>query len=55
VKFCPPEHPMAGQNERAFPAVKQVSKEKFEIVYPRAIATAPPVLPLPDSSPFAAR
>jgi branched-chain amino acid transport system substrate-binding protein len=55
VKFLPPGDAMAGQNERAFPAVFQVIDGKFEVVYPKAVATAQPVLPLPASSPFAAR
>src|SRR5512145_2806894 len=32
VKFLPPGNPMAGQNERAFPAVFQVVEGKFELV-----------------------
>ncbi|HEV8672802.1 MAG TPA: ABC transporter substrate-binding protein [Methylomirabilota bacterium] len=55
VKFHPPGHPMAGQNERAFAAVFQVIEGQFRHVYPKVIATAAPVLPLPPSSPFAAR
>jgi branched-chain amino acid transport system substrate-binding protein len=55
VKFNPPGHRFAGQNERAFPAVFQIIEGKFELVYPQTVATAPPVLPLPASSPFAAR
>jgi branched-chain amino acid transport system substrate-binding protein len=55
VKFYPPGHPMAGQNERAFPAVFQIVEGKFEIVYPRTVQTANPILPLAASSPFAAR
>lgn len=55
VKFYPPGHRFAGQNERAYPAVFQVVEGKFTLVYPKSVATAPPVLPLPASSPFAAR
>jgi branched-chain amino acid transport system substrate-binding protein len=55
VKFYPPGHAMAGQNERAFPAVFQIVEGKFEIVYPRTVQTAKPILPLAASSPFAAR
>jgi branched-chain amino acid transport system substrate-binding protein len=55
VKFYPSGHPMAGQNERAFPAVFQIVEGKFEIVYPRTVQTANPILPLAASSPFAAR
>jgi branched-chain amino acid transport system substrate-binding protein len=55
VKFHPPGHAMAGQNERAFPAVFQVVEGKFELVYPKTVQTANPILPLASSSPFAAR
>jgi len=55
VKFYPPGHRFAGQNQRAFPAVFQIIEGKFELVFPKTVATAPPVLPLPASSPFAAR
>jgi len=55
VKFYPPGHRFAGQNERAFAAVFQVQEGKFELVYPKTVATAKPVLPLPAASPFAAR
>jgi hypothetical protein len=46
---------MRGQNERALPAVYEVVDGKFAIVYPKAFASQTPVLPLPLSSPFAAR
>jgi branched-chain amino acid transport system substrate-binding protein len=55
VKFLPPGHRFAGQNERAYPAVFQVIEGKFELVYPKVVAATQPVLPLPASSPFAAR
>jgi branched-chain amino acid transport system substrate-binding protein len=55
VKFHPSGHPMAGQNERAFPAVFQIVEGKFELVYPKTVATATPILPLPAASPWAAR
>jgi branched-chain amino acid transport system substrate-binding protein len=55
VKFLPAGNPMAGQNERAFPAVFQVVEGKFELVYPKTVQTANPILPLAASSPFAAR
>jgi branched-chain amino acid transport system substrate-binding protein len=55
VKFHPAGHPMAGQNERAFPAVFQIVEGKFEIVFPKTVQTANPILPLAASSPFAAR
>src|SRR5688572_17158644 len=55
VKFFPVGHRFAGQNERSYPAVFQVIEGKFELVYPKVVQTAQPVLPLPASSPFAAR
>ena len=55
VKFFPLGSPMAGQNERAFPAVYQVQDGKFVLVYPKTFASTSPVLPFPTSSPFAAR
>jgi branched-chain amino acid transport system substrate-binding protein len=55
VKFLSAGNPMAGQNERAFPAVFQVVEGKFELVYPKTVQTATPILPLAASSPFSAR
>ena len=55
VKFFGPGHPMAGQNERAFAAVFQVHEGQLRHVFPKVIASAPPILPLPPSSPWAAR
>jgi branched-chain amino acid transport system substrate-binding protein len=55
VKFFPPGHRFAGQSERSYPAVFQVIEGKWALVFPKAVATAQPVLPLPASSPFAAR
>jgi branched-chain amino acid transport system substrate-binding protein len=53
VKFFPLGHRFAGQNERAFPAVFEIIDGKFEIVFPKTVATAPPILPLPATSPLA--
>ena len=55
VKFYPPGHRFAGQNERSFPAVFQIIESKFELVFPKTVATGQPLLPLPASSPLAAR
>jgi branched-chain amino acid transport system substrate-binding protein len=55
VKFNPPGHRFAGQNQRAFPAVFQIIEGKFELVFPKTVATAAPILPLPASSPLAVR
>jgi branched-chain amino acid transport system substrate-binding protein len=55
VKFAGPGHEMRGQNLRASLVVMQYIGGKTQVVYPKAIATAGPVLPLPPSSPYAAR
>jgi branched-chain amino acid transport system substrate-binding protein len=47
VKFFPPGHAMAGQNERSSPVVMQYSGNDTFIVWPTAIKTRDPVLPLP--------
>src|SRR3954466_5601942 len=52
VKFCPEGHPLAGQNERAFPVVIQFTGGKGHIVWPRETA-AEPVLPFPKGHAFA--
>ena len=53
VKFNPPGHKMAGQNNRAFPVVTQYVGGDVKIAWPRALQTADPVLPLPKTSPYA--
>jgi branched-chain amino acid transport system substrate-binding protein len=47
VKFFPPGHQMAGQNERSSPVVMQYSGNDTFIVWPAAIKTKDPLLPLP--------
>lgn len=47
VKFFPPGTPMSGQNERSSPVVMQYIKGETKIVWPTALRTADPVLPLP--------
>ncbi len=55
VKFNPPGHPMAGQNERsAMPIVQYIAREAV-IVYPPEIRSREAVLPLPKSNPYAAQ
>lgn len=54
VKFFPPGHAMAGQNERAFPVVMQYVNGRAYIAYPSAIRTTDPVLPFPKGHAFAA-
>src|SRR6185295_11598089 len=41
VKFYPPGHPLAGQNERAFPVVIQFVDGKGKIVWPKEIGADP--------------
>ena len=55
VKFAGPGHEVRGQNLRASLVIMQYTGGKIQIVYPKAIATASPVLPLPTTSPYAAR
>jgi branched-chain amino acid transport system substrate-binding protein len=47
VKFFPPGTPMAGQNERSSPVVMQYNGNDTYVVWPSAIKTKDPVLPLP--------
>ena len=55
MKFLGEGSPMRGQNERAFPTVFQVIDGKFEVVWPKSVQTAAPVVLLPASSPLFAR
>jgi len=55
VKFFPPGTPMSGQNERSSPVVMQYVDGKTKIVWPLALQTIDPILPLPASSPYAAK
>ena len=53
VKFNPPGHEMAGQNERAYPVVMQFSGTETKVVWPKSSATSEPVLPLPKGHAYA--
>lgn len=55
VRFHPPGHPMAGQNARSSPVVMQYIGGETKIVWPRALRTVDPVIPLPANHPYAAR
>lgn len=55
VKFYPPGHELAGQNERSIAVVMQFENARARVVWPTAIAGGPPVMPLPATSPFALR
>jgi branched-chain amino acid transport system substrate-binding protein len=52
VKFFPPGHPMAGQNERSTPAVMQYVNGETKVVWPASIKTIDAVLPLPKGHAF---
>jgi branched-chain amino acid transport system substrate-binding protein len=49
VKFYPPAHELAGQNERSSPVVMQYVNGKTEIAWPTRLRTIDPVLPWPKS------
>lgn len=53
VRFAPPGHEMAGQNLRSWPVVMQFVSGKARVVWPSAIRTADPVLPLPPGHAYA--
>jgi branched-chain amino acid transport system substrate-binding protein len=54
VKFPEPGATnMDGQNMRASPVVMQYVNREVKIAWPKALQTIDPVLPLPDSSPYA--
>jgi len=55
VKFFGEGSPMAGQNERAFPVIVQYIDDQAQIVWPKSLQRREPVLPLPSSSPYAAK
>ncbi len=55
VKFEPEESVMSGQNNRAYPVVIQYIDDKSYVVWPKALQQRPPLLKLPDSSPYAAK
>lgn len=53
VKFFPPGTKMSGQNERSSPVVMQYNARDTYIVWPAAIKTKDPVLPLPAGHAYA--
>jgi branched-chain amino acid transport system substrate-binding protein len=53
VKFFPPGHQMAGQNERSTPVVHQYNGRETFLVWPSALKTKDPVLPLPKGHAYA--
>ena len=55
AKFFGEGQAMAGQNERAFPVIIQYIDDKSYVVWPKSQAVREAVLPLPASSPYAAK
>ncbi|MCW5749397.1 MAG: ABC transporter substrate-binding protein [Alphaproteobacteria bacterium] len=55
VKFEGEGQPMAGQNDRAFPVIIQYVDDKSYVVWPKSLQLREAVLPLPASSPYAAK
>ena len=53
VKFYPPGHALAGQNERAYPVVMQYVGDDTKVVWPKEVSTAEPVLALPKGHAYA--
>ncbi len=53
MKFAPPEHEYAGQNLRSYPVVMQWVDQKVQIVWPKAMMSMEPKLPMPSDSPLA--
>ena len=53
VKFPEPGSAMDGQNTEAFPVIVQYVNQETKVAWPKALQTIDPVLPLPDSSPYA--
>ncbi len=49
VKFFPPGHAMAGQNERSFPVITQYVGGQARVVWPAKYRTAELVFPLPKT------
>lgn len=55
VSFAGPDDSMSGQNLRSSPVVIQYTPEGTKVVFPEAIATADPIMPLPSDISFAAK
>lgn len=53
VKFYGPGTELSGQNERSSPVVLQFTPEGSKVVWPKAIATTEPVMPLPAGHAYA--
>jgi branched-chain amino acid transport system substrate-binding protein len=54
MKFAPQDHGYAGQSIVSYPVVMQWVDEKVQIVWPRAMMSMEPELPMPSDSPLSA-
>ena len=54
MDFAPPQDEYAGQNKASYPVVLQWINENVEIVWPKALRSAEPKLPMPKDNPLAA-
>jgi len=52
VKFFPPGHAMAGQNERSSMVVMQYVNGRSYIAWPKSMRTTDPLLPFPKGHPY---
>ena len=52
VKFYPPGHALAGQNERSSPVVMQYVNGRTYSAWPKAIRTTDPLFPFPKGHPY---
>jgi branched-chain amino acid transport system substrate-binding protein len=55
MKFAPPAHEYSGQNLVSYPVVMQWVDQKVQIVWPAAMQSMEPKLPMPSDSPLAVR
>jgi len=55
VKFASSEDKFGGQNVRSYPLIMQWINGKLAIVWPKALQTAEPVIPIPADSPYAVK
>jgi branched-chain amino acid transport system substrate-binding protein len=55
MKFAPPGHEYAGQNLASYPVVMQWVNQSIQIVWPSAMMTAEPKIPMPPENPLAAK
>jgi branched-chain amino acid transport system substrate-binding protein len=55
MKFAPPNHEYSGQNLVSYPVVMQWVAQKVQIVWPNAIQSMEPKLPMPSDSPLAVK